>query len=191
MTRRSLIIVISGPGGVGKSTVVRELINTYPDLWLSRSWTTRKQRPGEADDAYEFVSVEQFEDRIRNDGFLEYTTFLDNHYGTPHPRPSDDKDVILEIEVHGARQIVAKNSDALLIFLEAPSLEEQKNRLNVRGDSPEKIAERITKSKEEATAGRELGAHLLINKDIASTVEKIRSIIEETRIILSEKEPKP
>jgi len=191
MTRRSLIIVISGPGGVGKSTVVRELINAYPDLWLSRSWTTRKQRPGEADDAYEFVSVEQFEDRIRNDGFLEYTTFLDNHYGTPHPRPSDDKDVILEIEVHGARQIVAKNSDALLIFLEAPSLEEQKNRLNVRGDSPEKIAERITKSKEEATAGRELGAHLLINKDIASTVEKIRSIIEETRIILSEKEPKP
>jgi len=175
------VVVISGPGGVGKSTVVNRLVEKYPELWLSRSWTTREQRPGEDDDAYVFVSKEEFETHIKNDGFLEYTTFLDYYYGTPHPPLVNDNDIVLEIEVHGARQVISKNIDAVLIFLEAPSKEEQKKRLHVRGDSQQKIQDRLEKSAEEADAGRELGAHLLVNDDIEVTVEKIWEIIEDAR----------
>lgn len=181
MSRVPIVVVISGPGGVGKSTVVNRLVEKYPELWLSRSWTTREQRPGEDDDAYVFVSKEEFETHIKNDGFLEYTTFLDYYYGTPHPPLVNDNDIVLEIEVHGARQVISKNIDAVLIFLEAPSKEEQKKRLHVRGDSQQKIQDRLEKSAEEADAGRELGAHLLVNDDIEVTVEKIWEIIEDAR----------
>jgi len=181
MIRNPLVVVISGPGGVGKSTVVDHLVNKYPELWLSQSWTTRERRPGEPEDAYKFVSKEEFEDHIKNDGFLEYTTFLDYYYGTPHPPLINDKDILLEIEVHGARQVVSKNIDAVLIFLEAPSKEEQKKRLHVRGDSDKKIQDRLEKSAEEADAGRELGAYLLVNDYIETTVEKIWEIIKQAR----------
>ncbi|MEM9561126.1 MAG: guanylate kinase [Actinomycetota bacterium] len=181
-----LLVVVSGPGGVGKSTVVDVLIERYPELWLSRSWTTRERRPGESEDAYVFVSREAFEERIAADGFLEYATFLDNYYGTPTlDAPADGgptgRDVILEIDVQGARQVLAKDPDAVLIFLQAPDPAEQEARLRRRGDPEHKVEQRLNKAAEERNAGLELGASVIVNHDISETVEAMWAVIEKAR----------
>ena len=137
------IIVISGPGGVGKGTIVNALVERDPRLWLSRSWTTRKQRPSEPDTAYIFTDEASFERRIDQGGFLEWTRFLDNYYGTPTPDGVDGRDVVLEIEVDGAQQVKRLQHDAILIFVLPPSRAEQQRRLRGRGDPEEMVDERL------------------------------------------------
>ena len=176
-----LLIVVSGPGGVGKSTVVDALIERYPELWLSRSWTTRERRPGESERAYVYVTREVFEERIANDGFLEYASFLDNYYGTPVLDSPPGRDVILEIDVQGARQVLAKDPDAVLIFLQAPDPAEQEARLRRRGDPEHKVEQRLSKAAEERDAGLELGAAVIVNHDIDETVESMWAAIEKAR----------
>ncbi len=162
--------------------MVAALVEAYPDeFWLSRSWTTREQRPGEDDDAYVFVDRDTFTDHIEAGGFLEFAEFLGNYYGTPVPEPPSDRDLILEIDVQGARQVVAIEPDALLIFLSAPSAEEQEARLRHRGDPEEKVAERLAKAREEAHAGAELGASHITNVDIGATVEQMMDVIRAAR----------
>jgi guanylate kinase len=174
--------VISGPGGVGKGTVVNELMAMHPtDLWLSRSWTTRERREGEDPDAYVFTTTAEFGAQVEAGGFLEYAEFLGNYYGTPTPKPPKDRDLILEIDVQGARQVLEVVDSPLLIFLQAPSSEEQRARLERRGDPPEKVQQRLSKAAEEASAGAELGATVLINNDVADTAEAIYDVIRKRR----------
>jgi guanylate kinase len=176
--------VVSGPGGVGKGTVVSALVEKYPELWLSRSWTTRPRRPSEPTDAYVFVGREAFEERIAAGGFLEYAEFLGNYYGTPTIEAPAGRDIVLEINVEGARQVLPVYPDAVLIFLVAPSAEEQEARLRRRGDPAGKVRQRLEKAAEEADAGRELGASTIVNVNIDGTVEDMWTVIEKARASL-------
>jgi guanylate kinase len=177
-----VIVVICGPGGVGKGTVARRLVGLDPKLWLSRSWTTRDQRPGEDDDAYVFATREQFQQRIDADGFLEWAEFLGNLYGTPVPDATDEDDVMLEIEVQGAAQVKERDPDALLVLLTAPSQEDYEERMRGRGDAEEKIRERIHAAREEMRHARELGALEVVNDDLDRATAEVHALIREARV---------
>lgn len=176
-----MILVVSGPGGVGKGTVVERLLAADPQLWLSRSWTTRQRRPGEAADAYVFATREQFEERIASDGFLEWVEFLDYLQGSPVPEPPEGCDVVFEIDVHGARQIRDRFPDAVLVFIDAPSREHQEQRLRTRGDAEERITQRIAKADEEVELARQLGSTVVINHDVEQCVADLRRIVAAAR----------
>lgn len=176
-----MIIVVSGPGGVGKGTIVDELVRRDPALWLSRSWTTRAQRPSESDEAYVFTDGETFERRIADGGFLEWTEFLGNYYGTPTPDPGDDRDLVLEIEVDGAQQVKRMSPEAMLIFVLPPSRAEQERRLRGRGDVDHKVLARLKKAEEEEPVGRALADHVVVNDDLEATIDEMLSIIDAAR----------
>jgi len=176
-----LIIVVSGPGGVGKGTIVDALVKRDPRLWLSRSWTTRARRPSESEDAYVFTTSKAFEDRISAGGFLEWTEFLGNYYGTPSPDADEDRDIVLEIEVDGAQQVKRIAPHAMLIFVLPPSRDEQERRLRGRGDLDHKVLARLKKAEEEEPIGRELADHVVVNDDLDDTIDEMLAIIETAR----------
>jgi guanylate kinase len=179
-----VIVVVSGPGGVGKGTVAARVLDTDDRLWLSRSWTTRARRPGEAADAYVFVDRAAFEQRIADGGFLEWAEFLGNLYGTPRPEPGTvppGADVLLEIDVQGAEQVLRAEPTALVVFLDAPSEQVQQDRLEGRGDPPEQVARRLAKGAEERELAARLGATVLINDDLDRTVAELRGVIDAAR----------
>ena len=176
-----MIIVVSGPGGVGKGTIVDALVKRDPQLWLSRSWTTRERRPSESEDAYVFTTSKDFEQRISNGGFLEWTEFLGNYYGTPTPDADDERDIVLEIEVDGAQQVKRIAPDAMLIFVLPPSRDEQERRLRGRGDLDHKVLARLKKAEEEEPIGRELADHLVVNDDLDETIDEMLAIIDGAR----------
>lgn len=158
------------------------MVKRDPDLWLSRSWTTRAQRPGEADDAYVFVDTARFEEHIGAGGFLEWTEFLGNYYGTPVPETSDtQRDIVLEIEVDGAQQVKRLQPDTMLIFVLPPSRDEQERRLRGRGDPNDKVLARVKKAEEEEPIGRALADHVVINDDLEGTIDEMLDIINAAR----------
>ncbi|MCY3642861.1 MAG: guanylate kinase [Acidimicrobiaceae bacterium] len=175
------VIIVSGPGGVGKGTIVERLMERDPKLWLSRSWTTRPRRPSEPADAYRFVDRAAFEAAIAADGFLEWVEFLDYLQGTPVPDPPEGSDVVLEIDVRGGQQVRELLSDALLIFVDAPSPEHQRARLELRGDDPTTIARRMRKTASERAEALKMGYEIVVNDDLSRAVEAIESLIASDR----------
>ncbi|MEO5723103.1 MAG: guanylate kinase [Ilumatobacteraceae bacterium] len=172
-----MIFIVSGPGGVGKGTIVNELVAQDPRLWLSRSWTTRDRRRGELPGAYTFVDCDTFEQHIASGGFLEWTRFLGNYYGTPLPKSVPGRDVVLEIEVDGATQVKQRFAEAVLIFVLPPSRQEQRRRLRERGDPEDKVQQRLQKALDEEPIGLAIADHVVVNDDLDRTVREMIEII--------------
>lgn len=184
MTERGLLIVFSGPSGVGKGTVRKAIFDRDDNKFeYSVSMTTRPQRPGEVDGVdYHFRTREEFEDLIRRGEMLEYAEYVGNYYGTPltYVNETLDKgiDVFLEIEVQGALQVKSKVPDGVFIFLTPPDLDELRDRLVGRAtDSQEVIDQRIERAKEEIALMREYD-YAVVNDEVPLAAERVRRIIE-------------
>ncbi len=183
LDERGLLIVISGPSGVGKGTVRNALFQREGhNLIYSVSMTTRAPRTGEEDGReYYFISREEFEDRIKNNKFLEYAEFVGNYYGTPldiiEKQLSDGHEVVLEIEVQGAMQVRQKMKDAVFIFIAPPTMQTLKNRLNRRGtEPPEVIQERYEKACREVELAH-MYDYIVVNDTVENAADKIMAII--------------
>ncbi|HJA11667.1 MAG TPA: guanylate kinase [Candidatus Mediterraneibacter merdipullorum] len=183
MSEKGILVVVSGFSGAGKGTLMKELLGRYPQTYaLSVSATTRRPREGEEDGReYFFLSKDEFEKMIAKGELIEYAKYVENYYGTPRgyvQRKLDEgKDVILEIEIQGARNVKKMFPDSLLLFVTPPSASELKSRLVGRGtETMDVIESRMERACEEAE-GMEEYDYLIVNDDLEACVEEMHSII--------------
>ncbi|MEH2066064.1 MAG: guanylate kinase [Nostoc sp.] len=176
------LIVLTGPSGVGKGTLMRSLLQRHPELYYSVSVTTRSPRPGETDGkSYYFISRSKFEQLVAEGEFLEWAEFAGNCYGTPREavlnQINSGKLVVLEIELEGARQTRASFPSALSIFILPPSFDELEKRIRSRGqDSEEAIARRLLRAQEEIQAADEFDIQI-VNDDFETALNDIEAVL--------------
>ncbi|QYX34236.1 guanylate kinase [Sphaerospermopsis torques-reginae] len=176
------LIVLTGPSGVGKGTLMQKLLQLHPELYYSVSATTRSPRPGEINGQnYYFITRSQFEKLVAQGEFLEWAEFAGNYYGTPRAAVLEQiqsgKLVILEIELEGARQIRASYPNALSIFILPPSFSELEKRIRGRGqDSQEAIARRLNRAQEEIEAAAEFDLQI-VNDDFETALNQIEAVL--------------
>jgi len=179
---RGKLFIVSGPSGVGKSTVLRALFAQNTNLYFSVSATTREPRLGEEDGVhYHFLTMDTFREWIAKDEFLEYAEFVGNAYGTPRKYVDEaldaGKDVILDIEVQGAEQVCAKRPETVTVFIAPPSWDELERRLTARGtDTAEKIQKRLQRAKEEVLKAHHYD-YFVINDTVENAVQELRAIM--------------
>ncbi len=183
MSKKGMLIVLSGPSGSGKGTIVKKLLAMREDTVLSISMTTRAPRPGEVDGVhYYFTTREEFEKMQELGAFLESAEYNGNYYGTPESTVrnwlAEGKNVILEIEVQGAEKVMDFRSDLVSIFITIPSMEELHRRLVGRGTEDEQtIANRMAVAKRELTRAFRYD-YVVINDEVDKAVDRINTIIE-------------
>ena len=183
MDRKGLLLVLSGPSGAGKGTICDKFMEEDDEVLLSVSSTTRKPREGEvAGISYNYISKEEFEEELKNYGFLEHVHVFENYYGTPRQTVVDNIeqgiDVLLEIEIVGAMQIKKRFPEAVLIFVLPPSIKELESRIHKRGtESSAQIKLRLERALKEIQGINEY-SYFIINNDVEESVDYMRSIIK-------------
>lgn len=186
MNEKGKLIVISGPSGAGKSTVVFKAIEGKDNVCFSTSVTTRKPRPGEVDGKeYFFVDLDRFREMVENDELLEHAEYVANSYGTPRSyveqKLSDGMDVILDIEVQGARQVNEKMPDAVKVFIIPPSMDELKHRLESRGtDTARAIEARLIRARQEYKEA-DFYDYIIVNDDADKAAGELSAIMTAER----------
>lgn len=182
---RNILVVISGPSGVGKGTIAKEIVRQDKNFALSVSCTTREPRVGECDGKdYFFISTKEFERIKEKDGFLEYSMHFENSYGTPRDfvvEKLGKYDVMLEIDVNGGLNVKQSFQDAVLIMVLPPSLEELRHRLKERNTETEEQIDLRLKRIAYEMSKKDLYDYTVINDNLDSTVNKIREIIKEEK----------
>lgn len=185
--RRGILYIVSAPSGAGKTTLCKQIVTSIAGVWHSISATTRKSRPGEEHGReYFFIEEQVFHDMVGQNEFLEYAHVHSHWYGTPRG-PLMDKiaqgvDVLLEIDVQGARQIKKQFGDAVSIFILPPSMEILRARLQSRAsDSQEEILRRLQKVKDEVWCAREY-SYIVQNDDLAQSLRELQSIFQAERL---------
>ena len=187
MNKRGVLTVISGPSGVGKGTIINRLFEIEDNLYFSVSATTRKPRPGEIDGVhYSFKSREDFEHDIETGEMLEHAVFNGNYYGTPksaiEEKLSAGKDVVLDIEIQGARNVKRLMPEAVLVYILPPSIDELKKRLSGRNtEDAETIQGRLSTAYRELHEAPELYDYFIVNDMVENAAIKIKDIIEGER----------
>jgi len=187
--RRGLLFVVSAPSGTGKTTVVERLVHVLPDLALSRSYTSRAARPGETDGVdYNFVSRARFEAMVAADAFLEWADVFGNFYGTCAPDAERDlsqgRDLVLVIDVQGARQVRQRCRDTVGVFVMPPSFAVLEQRLRGRSkDTEEAMQRRLQTARAEVAAFTEYD-YVIVNDALEACVDRLRAIViaERTRL---------
>lgn len=184
MQQEGLLIVVSGPSGAGKGTICKRLLEKNPNLGYSISATTRAPRTGEVNGInYWFLSKEEFQKMISEDGLLEWAEVYGNYYGTPAQKVKDSlaegKNILLEIDTQGAALVRKKFPEGVYIYILPPSLEELKRRIIGRGtDSAESIERRLSCAREEMGCASEQYNYLVLNDEVELAVERVETIIE-------------